>query len=357
MNQNSKGEVLTILTFATLAIIGISTLVSSVFLNKNKQTTKTQAEDYRCPGGGCGYCTKNNFWDQGCFYEKQGTLVQPTGDTMCRCSDVDSCVIYNGHSYVLTGNSTGVWCGNDCRIHPGSDESEKYCSTPASPLATPIPPTKPLVLTATQVPTPRCISIQCDNNGKFYSYFDKSKGGTEEYMEGYGCDSSKDEKILNLITYCSSPSPTPSPASSPTPVCHSSSCNGVDYFYYEGGDKFEGINCTGNKIINLNNFCLPPIQPPATITTSVPEHRCRSIKCGGNGEWFSYFADNKYKYMIGFGCTSNIYILNLNVYCTSSAVLPPATTSAPIPATPVSPPVSPIQTLDDQNGGIAAPVG
>src|SRR5687768_13474621 len=43
MKNNQRGEIATIITLATLLVLGVSSLVSSVILNKTKQTTSTKA--------------------------------------------------------------------------------------------------------------------------------------------------------------------------------------------------------------------------------------------------------------------------------------------------------------------------
>ncbi len=138
-----KGEIVTVLTIGAFVVLTVASIISSAFISKNKQTTKTQAVEswWKCPGGNCNQCGVG-WWDQGCFYEKGGALVQPPNDTMCRCSDVNSCVIYDGRSYVQTGNNwSGVWCGNDCRIHP--DAKDHICA-PVVAANTPVPkPTLP----------------------------------------------------------------------------------------------------------------------------------------------------------------------------------------------------------------------
>ncbi len=45
MKNPERGEIATAITIGTLIILGVSSLVSSVFLNKNKQTTKTKAAE------------------------------------------------------------------------------------------------------------------------------------------------------------------------------------------------------------------------------------------------------------------------------------------------------------------------
>lgn len=93
-----KGEIATILTFTTLAVIGISTFVSSMFL-KNKQTTKSSAEDRsqrycnlnqtdpqcqntctKCDGNVCTYHPELEPWckDTGCTSNSQCGGINPT---------------------------------------------------------------------------------------------------------------------------------------------------------------------------------------------------------------------------------------------------------------------------------------
>lgn len=66
MKNSRKGEIVTILTFATLVVIGLSTIVSTLFLqsSKNKIATNSRAEEgvWNCPGGQCNMCGKDGPW-------------------------------------------------------------------------------------------------------------------------------------------------------------------------------------------------------------------------------------------------------------------------------------------------------
>ncbi len=151
MKNLRKGEVVTILTLATLVVIGLSTVISTLFLqsSKNKLSSNPRASVNQCK------CI-NGVWNDACADEgiapdtKCGDSLtdtsapEPTeppvpaqtaqplptpnakGELLCPCSDAESC-------------SGGHWCGNDCRIHTDND----YKCNAAYLTITPAPTKKP----------------------------------------------------------------------------------------------------------------------------------------------------------------------------------------------------------------------
>lgn len=62
MKKWQRGEIATAITIGTLIILGVSSLVSSVFLNKNKQTTKTRAAEA---------CSEEGAWKTSCLEPRE----------------------------------------------------------------------------------------------------------------------------------------------------------------------------------------------------------------------------------------------------------------------------------------------
>ncbi len=163
MKHSRKGEIATILTLATLIVIGLSTVVSTLFLqsSKNKIASNAKAGVDRCECVG-------GLWNNACaekglepgsecvdspadtpISEPTSSPVQPTtvppvpapttpplptpnakGELLCSCSDAESC-------------SGGHWCGNDCRIHTDNDyrcNAEYKIVTPPPPTPRGLPP-------------------------------------------------------------------------------------------------------------------------------------------------------------------------------------------------------------------------
>lgn len=62
MKKWQRGEIATAITIGTLIILGVTSLVSSVFLNKNKQTTKTRAAEA---------CSEEGAWKTSCLEPRE----------------------------------------------------------------------------------------------------------------------------------------------------------------------------------------------------------------------------------------------------------------------------------------------
>lgn len=139
VDMKNRGEIVTILTIGTLIVLGLSTLISTRFINKNQQTTQSKAEGWRCPGGNCDKCGQSGPWvnDSGCSNSPNAPPgYQPPTDE-CPCN--------GGQGYCLNDHQ---WCGNDCKIHNDAIEIQTQCrllSTPTPVLPTPTPTLPPAV--------------------------------------------------------------------------------------------------------------------------------------------------------------------------------------------------------------------
>ncbi len=112
--KNNRGEIATLITIGTLVVIGISTLVSSVFL-KNKQTTQSKAQEAcSCEADSCsGGCT--NAGDD-CFADPNVCLPIATPNSSQQSSSVDlttACKCTNGKP------------AGDCPVNPCGGIPEK----------------------------------------------------------------------------------------------------------------------------------------------------------------------------------------------------------------------------------------
>ncbi len=299
-----KGEIVTVLTVGAFVVLTVASIISSAFINQSKQTTKTSAQTVmKCPGGSCAYCGKDGWWDQGCYFEPG--KVQPKNSNFCRCSDVNNCVDYSPvDGYVRTSRNTpgSVWCGNDCRIHPGSTDPITCGSgTTVPPTLPPAPTSTPAVLPPNQ-PT------------------------------------AQPTTVVNVVTTTPSSAGVPTfvtlPPARPTvplpPKCLLGQCSGVGNFSrWENSLDiyYEGVSCSGPKIPDFKTWC-----PPAAISTPTPEI-CVEDKCGPlNNKYFFYFKNRVSPTYHEDSCTGPI-IQNLSGYCIP---LPTSTTAAtPTPGLPL----------------------
>lgn len=163
MSSSTKGEMGTLLTIGAVVLIGVSAVVSSIILEKEKNTNRTSAQEWKCPGGDCDKCGRNGFWGAGCdefCATRSCGGSKPVDPNACPCDRQESCI----------GDR---WCGNDCRYH--DDEVNKNRCTNEGKMPTPI-----------FIPNDPCISCEkkdkcvgerwCGNDCQYHGYEDVNKG-------------------------------------------------------------------------------------------------------------------------------------------------------------------------------------
>lgn len=203
------------------------------------------------------------------------------GEQKCPCE-------YQGRCY--PNQETGYWCGNDCRLHPGSDEDLNKCQpkqpTPTMRQATPIRLPTPTAVTPT--PAGKCPGIcsgkgynsgGCISNPSIDKYVCGTVSGASACFLDKITISNTDCEGINRICTCGydwdcgessipggcsdccqktlTPTPTPIPTNTPTPpsnlpaTCVEACGGGVNAIC---GPINEGLSCGENTY--MGKFCV-----------------------------------------------------------------------------------------------------
>lgn len=284
---NQKGEIVTILTVGTVIVLSAITLISSILLPNNKQTTSSKAVE-RCRdsknvlGQDCdnmNKCDKNGGCNPACCLSTANSCPNqqkceiPNG----YCKSGFSCNGGTGKKQTCVGNQC-VWqscSGNDCNV--GICTSHAQCQSQV--VATPVTGcggSMPILANCTSsFPCPANTTL--NSNAK--PYYTSNNGAFE--------DNACTKSISNISSHCCNPVSTPVPTAIPTvttaptattqPTVKDLNCDSLSYAvcikttgcaWY--GSTHKGVKCDvcAPRGTDEDVLCPPSTVPPPNSTAS-----------------------------------------------------------------------------------------